>query len=89
MSFGLCNASATFQRLMDQVLDGLIGKICLVYLDDIIVHSKNKEEHFQHLQIVFDRLRRNNLKHKVSKCYFVKPEVHYLGHVVNRISLFP
>ena len=85
MPFGLCNAPATFQRLMDQVLEGLIGKICLVYLDDIIVYSRNKEEHLQRLQLVFDRLRRNNLKLKVSKCYFMKPEVQYLGHVVNRI----
>ena len=89
MPFGLCNAPATFQRLMDQVLEGLVGKICLVYLDDIIVYSKNKEEHLRHIQLVFDRLRQNNLKLKVSKCHFMKPEVQYLGHVVNRHGLFP
>ena len=89
MPFGLCNAPATFQRLMDFVLEGLIGDFCLVYLDDIIVYSKDKSDHLRHLQIIFDRLRQNNLKLKISKCHFMKSEVQYLGYVVNRHGLLP
>ena len=55
MPFGLCNAPATFQRLMDQILEVLVRKICLVYLDDIIVYSKSKDEHLKHIQTVFER----------------------------------
>ena len=89
MPFGLCNAPATFQRLMDQVLNGLIGSFCLVYLDDVIVYSKTKREHLEHLRIVFDRLRKNFLKLKRSKCHFMKQEVEYLGHVLTRNGLLP
>ena len=56
MPFGLCNAPAVFQRTMDKVLSGLIGRFVCVYLDDIIVFSDNMEEHEYHLQCVFDRL---------------------------------
>ena len=56
MPFGLTNAPATFQRAMDTILAGLKWNICLVYLDDIIVFSKNLEDHLQHLQAVFNAL---------------------------------
>lgn len=52
MPMGLTNACATFQRLMNNVLDGLIGKICLVYLDDNIIFSKTLEEHIEHVRLV-------------------------------------
>ena len=82
MPFGLCNAPATFERLMEFVLAGLQWSKCLVYLDDIIVYSKTFEEHLQHLREVFQRLREVGLKLKPSKCFLIRQKVAYLGHVV-------
>ena len=70
MPFGLTNAPATFQRLMNIVLKDVIGKICLVYLDDIIIFSETLEEHYKHIQIIFDLLEEANLKVGHDKCYF-------------------
>ena len=64
MPFGLCNAPATFQRLIDLVLAGLQWSHCLVYIDDVVILGRNFEEHLQHLQQVFDRLRQAGLKLK-------------------------
>ena len=84
MSFGLCNAPATFQRLMDTVLSGLNFRTLLVYLDDIILFSKTVEEHFVRLRELFDCLRKANLKLKPSKCNLLQTEVEFLGHVVSQ-----
>ncbi|CAF0886678.1 unnamed protein product [Brachionus calyciflorus] len=89
MPFGLTNAPATFQRMVDKALTGLIGKICLVYLDDIIVYSRTVEQHIEHLKLIFDRLRQAALKFNRKKCFFMKRQVIYLGHVVNSDGLFP
>lgn len=67
MSFGLCNAPATFQRLMDRVLAGMQWETCLVYVDDIIILGRDVTEMLQRLAQVFDRLRQANLKLKPSK----------------------
>ena len=83
MPFGLCNAPATFQRLMERVLSGLHWTACLVYLDDIIIFSKTVEQHLALLRDVFSRLRRAGLKVKPSKCHLLQTSVHYLGHVVS------
>ena len=83
MPFGLCNAPAVFQRTMDKVLSGLIGRFVCVYLDDIIVFSDSMEEHEYHLQCVFDRLRKAGLKLKPTKCAFGLPEVKVLGYIMN------
>ena len=72
MPFGLCNAPATFQRLMDLVLAGLQWTNCLVYLDDLLIIGKSFEEHLQNLQLVFGRLRRAGLKLKHPSVQFVK-----------------
>ena len=72
MPFGLTGAPATFQRLMDKVLDGLNMKICAVYLDDIIVYAETKEEMYERLSQVFARFRSANLKLKSKKCSFLK-----------------
>lgn len=82
MPFGLCNAPATFERLMEYVLRGLHWKICLLYLDDIIVMGKNFNDHVQNLEGVFKRLRLAGLKVNPKKCEFFKHEVKYLGHKV-------
>ena len=62
MPFGLTNAPAVFQRMMDKVLAGLIGRIVMVYLDDIVIYSRSEEEHVQHLELVFARLREAGLR---------------------------
>ena len=61
LPFGLCNAPATFSRLMDKVLSGLSWEVCLYYLDDIIVFSRGWQEHLDRLRMVFSRLREANL----------------------------
>jgi len=83
MPFGLCNAVATFQRLMDLTLSGLNLEICLAYLDDIIVFSSTPEHHLERLEKVLRRLQEANLKLKPSKCSLMQTEVSFLGHVVN------
>ena len=83
MPFGLCNAPATFQRLMDRVLVGLQWEMCLVYLDDIIVLGRDITQMLERLSQVFSRLREANLKLKPSKCCLFREEVSYLGHIVS------
>ena len=83
MPFGLCNAPATFQRAMTEVLSDLLYKSAVVYIDDVNVFSKNIEEHIGHLQEVFLRLRKAGLKLKMTKCHFAKEELAFLGHVVS------
>ncbi|XP_062374552.1 uncharacterized protein LOC134062534 isoform X1 [Sardina pilchardus] len=83
MPFGLCNAPATFQRLMDRVLAGLQWETCLVYLDDIIVLGRDVPEMLQRLGQVFDRLHHANLKLKPAKCCLFRRQVAYLGHIVS------
>ena len=83
MPFGLCNAPATFQRLMEAVLGGLTRDSCMVYLDDILVVGRTFEEHLSNLAKVIDHLGEANLCLKPSKCHLVKREVEYLGHIVS------
>ena len=83
MAFGLTNAPATFQRLMESCMGELHLKECLIFLDDILIFSKNVEEHIKRLEGVFQRLEKHNLKLKPSKCEFFMTEVKYLGHVVS------
>jgi hypothetical protein len=82
MPFGLRNAPATFQRFVDITLAGLTWKVCLVYLDDIIVFSRNAKEHMEHLDAVLHRLYRAGLSLNLKKCRFFKESVDYLGHVI-------
>jgi len=83
MPFGLCNAPATFERLMEKVLHGVLHKICLVYLDDVIVYSKTFTEMLENLREVFIRLRRANLKINPKKCSLFSRKVKYLGHIIS------
>lgn len=83
LSFGLCNAPSTFQRLMDLVLADLQWTTCLVYLDDIIVFGRTFGEHLQRLDEVLGKLRHANLKVKPSKCALFATQVRYLGHVIS------
>ena len=83
MPFGLCNAPATFQRLMERCMGELNLRDCLIYLDDVIIFSTTFEEHLERLDAVFSRLEEHNLKLKGTKCEFMKSHVTYLGHVVS------
>lgn len=83
MPFGLCNAPATFERLMETTLAGLQWDICLIYLDDIIVYAKTFEEMNNNLAKVFEKLAAAGLKLKAKKCTLFAQTVEYLGHVVS------
>lgn len=89
MPFGLRNAPATFQRLMDLILRDLLYNTCLVYLDDIIVYSTSLEEHIEKLRNVFQRLREHNLKVQPLKSEFLKKHVEYLGHELTPNGVTP
>ena len=80
MPFGLCNAPATFQRLMDLVLAGVQWSHCLVYMDDIIIVGRSFKDHLQNLSVVLQRLKEANLCLKPAKCSFCKTKVSYLRH---------
>ncbi|GBN25236.1 Retrovirus-related Pol polyprotein from transposon 297 [Araneus ventricosus] len=83
MPFGLCNAPATFERLMVTVLRGLTSEACLVYLDDIIIVGRTFQEHLNNIRQVFQRLQKANLKLSPKKCRFFRKEVSYLGHIIS------
>ena len=89
MPFGLCNTSATFQRLMQNCLGELNLTYCLIYLDDVIVYSKTPAEHLQRMRVVFDCLRMHGLKLKPSKCELFKTEINYLAHHVSKAGVLP
>ena len=89
MPFGLCNAPSIYQRLMSIVLRGLMTRICLAYLDDVIVYSRYYFQHLRDLRAVFERFRVANLKLKFAICQLFRDEVLYLGHVVNAAGVSP
>ena len=82
MPFGLCNAPATFQNAMNNLFGSRIGKYVLVYMDDILVYSKTKEEHLHHLNEVLSLLATHKYYIKHTKCDFMKTQLKFLGHVI-------
>ena len=82
--FGLTNAPATFNRLMSDVFREHLDDFVLVFFDDILVYSKNKDEHQEHLRKVLQLLRENQLYAKRSKCTFFTNKVEYLGFIVSK-----
>src|SRR6266566_134699 len=84
MSFGLTNAPATFSRLMNYIFMDYLDKFVVVYLDDILIYSKNEEKHAEHLRLVLEKLREHQLYAKYSKCEFWLSKVTYLGHVISK-----
>ena len=89
MPYGLCNAPATFQRLMQNYLGELNLTYCLIYLDDVIVFSKMEEEHLHCLHVVFECFRELNLKLMPTKCKFFRNKINYLAHHVSKEVVQP
>ena len=85
--FGLSQAPAYFQRLMNQVIKGL--PFAFIYLDDVLIHSPDIETHLQHIRILFQRLRKADFKLKDSKCNYFRTHVQYLGHLVSGKGIKP
>jgi hypothetical protein len=83
MSFGLTNAPAYFMYLMNKVFMEYLDKFVVVFIDDILIFSKMEEEHEEHLRLVLEKLRSNQLYAKFSKCEFWLTEVAFLGHVIS------
>ena len=83
MPFGLTNAPAAFMDLMNRVFRLYVDQFVVVFIDDILVYSKDAQEHEQHLRIVLETLREKNLYAKLSKCDFWLKEVSFLGHIVS------
>lgn len=87
MTFGLRNASQTFQRYINSALGDL--NFVFVYIDDILIASQSPAEHLEHLKIVFDRLRKFKLRLNVNKCIFGVPEINFLGYVIDSKGMRP
>lgn len=89
LPFGLKNAPSIFQRVMDDVLRDYIGKICYVYIDDIIIFGKTIEEHLSNLETILHVLRNANFRIQPDKSEFIKTEVEFLGFIVSENGLKP
>ena len=89
MLYGLCNAPATFQRLMQNCLGELNLTYALIYLDDVIVFYQTEEEHLHRLQVVFYRFLEHGLKLKPSKCHFLQDEIMFLDHEISAEGMKP
>jgi hypothetical protein len=82
--FGLSNAPVVFMCLMNGVFKEYIEKFVMVFLDDILVYSKSKEEHEHHLRMVLQVLREHQFYAKLSKFSFYQKKIHYLGHIISK-----
>lgn len=87
MPYGLCNAGATFERLMELVLAGLHWTTCLLYVDDIICFSKTADEHISRLKEILYRIKEAGLKLSPNKCKLFQREVSFLGHIVSETGV--
>ena len=83
MPFGLTNAPTTFMDLMNHVFRPFVDQFVVVFIDDILVYSKDREDHDTHLRVVLETLRKEQVYAKLSKCEFWLREVSFLGHIIS------
>ena len=83
MPFGLTNAPAAFMDIMNRVFQPYVDQFVMVFIDDILVYSKDREDHDTHLQVVLETLRKEQLYEKLSICEFWLKEVSFLGHIIS------
>ena len=89
LPFGISTAPSIFQRAMDFVLSGLKYEKCLVYIDDIIIYSKDFEQHMKDIEMVLDRLNSFDMTVKITKCDFAAPSLEFLGHELDKDGIRP
>ena len=89
MAFGLNTAPAFFQSMINNVLSNLVGRVCLVYIDDIVVWGDTTEEVLQNISLVIEKLAEAGLTLNGSKCCFLAQEIELLGHVVREGLISP
>ncbi len=89
MPFGLKGAPLTYQRTMNNIFGDMLGNSVYIYLDDIIIASKDKTSHMDTLQKVSNKLQEVGLKLKITKCEYLKPRIKFLGHEVDEELVIP
>nr|GFB79791.1 putative reverse transcriptase domain-containing protein [Tanacetum cinerariifolium] len=87
MPFGLTNAPAIFMDLMNRVCKPYLDKFVIIFIDDILIYSKDEKEHEEHLKAILELLKKEELYAKFSKCEFWMPKVQFLGHVIDSQGL--
>ena len=89
MPFSLTNTLATFQAYINKALSGLVDYFVVIYLNDILIYSKLREDYYTHVRIVIERLRKHKLYAKLSKCFFNVEEVEFLRFIISSIKVKP
>ena len=89
MSFSLTNALATFQAYINKALSGLVDYFVVIYLNDIFIYFKLREDHYTYVRIVIERLRKHKLYIKLNKCFFNIEEVEFLKFIIGSIRVKP
>lgn len=89
MPFGLCNAAATFERLMECILRDEQWHTCLIYVDDIIIFANSFEQHLERLDVILEKIKAAGLKISPKKCKLLQPQVKFLGHLVQEKGISP